>query len=103
MSQESLDDPIKFRAGSLKEAATKLDSVHLGVINIIELARKGLTQMLQRPMTDNDKIAIYKRYLVGDLSEGAARVLLGDELDLLEEDIDTLREATEDDTTDYLV
>jgi hypothetical protein len=103
MSQESLDDPIKFRAGPLKEAATNLDSVHLGVINIIELARKGQTQMLQRPMTDNDKIAIYKRYSVGNLSEGAARVLLGDELDLLEEDIDTLREATEDDTTDYLV
>jgi len=43
MSQESLDDTIKFRAGPLKEAATELDSVHLGGINISELAHvRGL-------------------------------------------------------------
>jgi len=69
MSQESLDDTIKFRAGPLKEAATELDSVHLGGINISELAREGLTQMLQRSMTDDDKIAIYERYSAGDLSK----------------------------------
>ena len=103
MSQESLDDTIKFRAGPLKEAATELDSVHLGGINISELAREGLTQMLQRSMTDDDKIAIYERYSAGDLSEDAARVLLGDELDFLEEDIDAFREAATDDTSDYLV
>lgn len=103
MSQESLDDTIKFRAGPLKEAATELDSVHLGGINISELAREGLTQMLRRTMTDDDKIAIYERYSAGDLSEDAARVLLGEEFDLLQEDIDAFREATEDDTSDYLV
>jgi len=64
MSQESLDDTIKFRAGPLKEAATELDSVHLGGINISELAREGLTQMLQRSMTDDDKIAIYERAIL---------------------------------------
>ena len=42
MSQKSLDDTIKFRAGPLKEAATELDSVHLGGINISRLAREGL-------------------------------------------------------------
>jgi hypothetical protein len=46
-SQESLDETIKFRAGPLKEAATELDSVHLGGINISELAREGLTQILR--------------------------------------------------------
>jgi hypothetical protein len=103
MSQESLDDTIKFRAGPLKEAANELDSVHLGGINISELAREGLTQMLRRAMTDDDKIAIYERCSAGDLSEDAARVLLGDEFDLLEEDIDAFREAAKDDTSDYLV
>jgi hypothetical protein len=103
MSQESFDDTIKFRAGPLKEAATELDSVHLGGINISELAREGLTQMLRRTMTDDDKIAIYERYSAGDLSEEAARVLLGEEFDLLQEDIDAFREATENDTSDYLV
>jgi hypothetical protein len=103
MSQESLDDTIKFRAGPLKEAAAELDSVHLGGINISELAREGLTQMLRRTMTDDDKIAIYERYSTGNLSEEAARVLLGDKFDLLREDIDAFREAAEDDTTDNLV
>jgi len=103
MSQKSLDDTIKFRAGPLKEAATELDSVHLGGINISELAREGLSQMLRRSMTDDDKIAIYERYSAGDLSEDATRVLLGDEFDMLQEDIEAFREAVEDDTSDYLV
>jgi hypothetical protein len=103
MSQKSLDDSIKFRAGPLKEAATELDSVHLGGINISELAREGLSQMLRRSMTEDDKIAVYERYSAGDLSEDAARVLLGDEFDMLQEDIEAFREAVDDDTSDYLV
>lgn len=103
MSQESLNNTIKFRAGPLKEAANELDSVHLGGINISELAREGLTQMLRRAMTDDDKVAIYERYSAGKLSEDAARVLLGNEFDLLQEDIDAFREATEGDTSDHLV
>jgi hypothetical protein len=83
MSQESLNDTITFDAVPLKEAATKLDSVHLGGINITELAREGLTQMLRRSLTDDDRITIYERYSTGDLSEDAARVLLGDKSDLL--------------------
>jgi hypothetical protein len=54
-------------------------------------------------MTDDDKIAIYERYSADDLSEDAARVLLGEEFDLLQEDIDAFREAATDDTSDYLV
>ena len=103
MSQESLDDTIKFRAGPLKEAATELESVHLGGINISALAREGLSQMLRRSMTDDDKVAIYERYSTGELSEDATRVLLGDEFDLLQEDIDAFREAAEDDTSEYLI
>ncbi len=103
MSQESLDETIKFRAGPLKEAATELDTVHLGGINLSELAREGLTEMLRRTMTDEDKIAIYERYSDGDLSEDVAQVLLGDEFSLLTDDIDAFRKATEDDTSDYPV
>jgi len=62
-----------------------------------------LTRMLQRTMTDGDKIAIYERYSAGELSEDAARVLLGDEFDLLQEDIDAFREAAKDDTSNYLI
>lgn len=59
--------------------------------------------MLRRTMTDEDKIAIYERYSDGDLSEDATHVLLGDEFDLLQEDIDAFREAVGYDTSDYLV
>jgi tRNA U55 pseudouridine synthase TruB len=103
MSQESLDDNIKFRAGPLKQAAGELDAVHLGGINISELAREGLTEMLRRTITDEDMITIYERYSDGDLSEDAARVLLGEEFDQLQADIDTFRDAAEDDTSDYVI
>lgn len=103
MSQESLDDTIKFRAGPLKEAASELDAVHLGGINISALAREGLTEMLRRTMTDDDRIAIYERYADGEVSEDAARVLLGDAFDLLQEDIEAFQEAATDDTADFRV
>lgn len=103
MSQGSLDESIKFRAGSLKEAAAQLDAVHLGGINVSELAREGLTEMLRRTMTDEDKIKIYERFASGETSEDAARLLLGEEFDLLQEDIDEFRAAVEADISQSLV
>lgn len=102
MSQSSYDDTIKFRAGTLKEAANELDSIHLGGINISELARAGLTEMLRRTMTDEDKIALYEHYKEGEISEEAARLLLGDEFDMLEEEIEEFAAAAEEDTSGYL-
>ena len=103
MSQGSYDDTIKFRAGALKEAAGELDAIHLGGINISELARAGLADMLRRTMTDEDKITLYERYKAGEISEGATRLLLGEEFDLLQEDIEEFAAAAEDDTSQYLV
>lgn len=102
MSQSSYDDTIKFRAGTLKEAANELDSIHLGGINISELARAGLTEMLRRTMTDEDKIALYEHYKEDEISEAATRLLLGDEFDMLEEDIEEFAAAAEEDTSQYL-
>ncbi|MEE6210315.1 hypothetical protein U3A55_09120 [Salarchaeum sp. III] len=103
MSQGSYDDTIKFRAGALKEAAGELDSIHLGGINISELARTGLTDMLRRAMTDEDKIALYENYKAGEVSEEATRLLLGDEFELLQEDIEEFSAAADEDTSQYLV
>lgn len=103
MSQGSYDDTIKFRAGVLKEAADELDSIHLGGINISELARTGLTEMLRRTMTDEDKIALYEHYKTGDISEEATLLLLGDEFDLLREDVKAFAAAADEDTSQYLV
>lgn len=103
MSQGSYDDTIKFRAGALKEAAGELDTIHLGGINISELARAGLTDMLRRTMTDEDKIALYERYKADEISKEATRLLLGEEFDLLQEDIEEFAGAAKDDTSQYLV
>jgi len=103
MSQGSYDDTIKFRAGALKEAAGEPDAIHLGGINISELARAGLADMLRRSMTDEDKITLYERYKAGEISEEATRLLLGEEFDLLQEDIEEFAAAAEDDTSQYLV
>lgn len=102
MGRESADDSIEVLAGDLKEAATALDDVQQGGIDIGELARDGLSKMLRRSMTDEDRIAIVERYQAGGLSEDAAQVLLRDELDLLEGDIDEFGEAVEYETSQYL-
>jgi len=103
MSKESYEDTIKFRAGPLKEAATALDTVHLGGINISELAREGLTEMLHRSMTDEDKIGIYEQYKRDELSEDATRLLLGNDFELIQEDTEAFRSAAAEDTSQYLI
>jgi hypothetical protein len=103
MSHGSYDDTIKFRAGALKEAAGELNAIHLGGINVSELARAGLAEMLRRTMTDEDKITLYERYKADEISEDATRLLLGEEFDLLQEDIEEFAAAAEDDTSQYLV
>ena len=103
MSEGAYDDTIKFRAGSIKEAAHALDEVRLGGVNISELARAGLTEMLRRSMSDEDKIRVYEQYRNGGMSEDAARVLLGEEFDLMQDDIEAFRDAVEAiDTSEYL-
>jgi len=59
--------------------------------------------MLRRSMTDEDKITLYERYKAGGISEEATRLLLGEEFDLLQEDIEEFAAAAEDDTSQYLV
>ena len=103
MSGNSYDETVKFRAGPVKEAAESLDAIHLGGINVSELAREGLAQMLRESMSDEDKQAIYERYRDDEISEAATRLLLGKEFELLEEDIAEFRRAVTDDTEQYLV
>lgn len=102
MSGSRYDDTIQFRAGAEKEAATLLDEVHVGGINLSELAREGLIDMLRRVLTDEDRIAIYERYDRGEIDEAVARVLLGDDIDHLAEEEAAFRHAMERDTSSYL-
>lgn len=77
---------IQFRAGREKEAAEPLDDIHIGGVNISELARVGLTEMLRRSLTDEDKITIYERYDRGEIDE----------------EREAFRKATERDTSSFL-
>jgi hypothetical protein len=54
-------------------------------------------------MIDEDKITIYERHKADKLSEEATRLLLGEEFDLLQEDIEAFAAAAEDDTSQYLI
>lgn len=103
MSGESYDDAIKFRAGPVKEAAQQLDKVHLGGVNVSELAREGLMEMLQRTMTDEDKIEVYEQYKADEISEEAVKLLLGEEFEKLQADVADVRAAVEEDSDEYLV
>lgn len=99
MSSPSYNETIQFRAGSEKSAAELLDSIHVGGINTSELAREGLKEMLRRVLTDDDKIRLYEQYTAGEVDEEVIRLLLGDELDAMQEDAADFDEAMELDTS----
>lgn len=81
MRHSSYDQTIQFRAGAEKEAAELLDEIHLGGVNMSELARTGLVEMLRRSLDERDQIAVYERYSRGEIDEDVARVLLGEKID----------------------
>ena len=102
MSGSSYDKTIQFRAGAEKEAAKLLDEVHIGGVNVSELARTGLVEMLRRSLDEQDEIAIYERYSRGEIDEDVARVLLGEKIDQMEAEKDAFESAMERDTSAFL-
>lgn len=102
MSGSSYDKTIQFRAGAEKEAAELLDEIHIGGVNVSELARVGLTEMLRRTLDEQDEIEIYEQYSRGEIDEDVARVLLGEKIDALEEERDAFETAVERDTSAFL-
>lgn len=102
MTGSSYDNTIQFRAGSEKEAAELLDEVHIGGVNVSELARTGLVEMLRRSLDEQDEIAVYERYSRGEIEEDVARVLLGEKIDQMEAEKDAFESAVERDTSTFL-
>jgi len=102
MSGSSYDNTIQFRAGAEKEAAELLDEIHIGGVNVSELARTGLIEMLRRSLDEQDEIAVYERYSRGELDEDVARVLLGEKLDQMDAEQDAFESAMERDTSAFI-
>jgi len=102
MSQGSYDDTIKFR-GRAERGGWRARCDPSRRDQYQRTRPSGLADMLRRSMTDEDKITLYERYKAGEISEEATRLLLGEEFDLLQEDIEEFAAAAEDDTSQYLV
>lgn len=102
MSGSSYDKTIQFRAGAEKEAAELLDEIHIGGVNVSELARTGLIEMLRRSLDEQDEIAVYERYSRGEIDEDVARILLGEKIDRMEAEKDAFESAMERDTSTFL-
>jgi hypothetical protein len=103
MSGSHYDKTIQFRAGAEKEAAELLDEIHIGGVNVSELARVGLVEMLRQSLDEQDEIAVYERYSRGEISEDVARVLLGEKIERMEEEKASFETAMERDTAEFLV
>lgn len=102
MSESGYDETIQFRVGAEKEAAELLDEIHLGGVNVSELARVGLVEMLRQSLDERDEIAVYERYSRDEIDEETARVLLGEKLDRMEEERVSFEAATERDTSEFV-
>lgn len=102
MSNSDYDNTIQFRAGPEKEAAELVDEIHIGGVNVSELARVGLAEMLRRTLDEQDEITIYERYSRGEIDEETARVLLGEKLDRINEETEAFEAATNRDTSTFI-
>lgn len=102
MSGSSFDEMIQFRAGPEKKAAEHLDEIHVGGINMSELARVGLVEMLRRTLDEQDEIEIYERYSRGEIDEETARVLLGETVDHVEAELEAFESAMDRDSASFL-
>lgn len=99
MTDSNYDEIIQFRAGPEKAAADLLDEIHVGGINVSELARAGLVAMLRRVMTADDETAVYVRYSRGEIDAEVAQVLLGEKLHRM--DLETTDEETDIDPSSF--
>ena len=95
------NDKIQFRGEAEKQATQVVDELRLGGINVSELAREGLKEKLREALSDEEKIAVYRRYEDGEISEDVARTLLGDALDEIEREQAAFEDAMELDRTGF--
>lgn len=102
MSGSNYDKTIQFRAGAEKEAAELLNEIHIGGVNVSELARVGLAEMLRRTLDEQDEIKIYELYSRGEIDEEVARVLLGEKIETMEEEKEAFEAAMERETSSFL-
>lgn len=93
------NDKIQFRGEAEKEASQIVDEMRLGGINISELARQGLQQMLRETLSEEEKIELHQQYKQGEISEEVAQILIGDALEEIKREREAFEDAMELDTS----
>lgn len=93
---------IQFRGQEVGEAVDHLKELRIEGINVSKLAREGLKDKLQEVTTGDEKATIFGMYQRGEIDEDVARVFLGEHLDTMADDVEEIRAATNDDTSDLL-
>jgi hypothetical protein len=76
--------------------------LYIGSMNVSELSRTELIEMLRWSLDEQDEIAIYEQYSHNEIDEDVARVLLGDKIDQMEAEKDAFESALVRDTSAFL-
>jgi hypothetical protein len=79
-----------------------LDELHIGSVNVSELARTGLIEMLRRSLDEQDEIVVYERHSRGEIDEDVARILLGEKIKQMVAEKEAFESALGRDTTTFL-
>lgn len=85
-----------FLAENVDILAEMIDEMRFGGVNVSELARQGLREMLRRTLSDEDRIRLHQRYKAGEIDEDAVR--LGNALDEIEQERAAFENAMDLDT-----
>lgn len=93
---------VQFRGQEVGEAVNHLKELRIEGINVSKLAREGLKDKLQEVTTGDEKATIFGMYQRGEIDEDVARVFLGEHLDTMAADVEEIRAAINDDTSDLV-
>lgn len=93
---------VQFRGQEVGEAVAHLKELRIEGLNVSKLAREGLKDKLQEVTTGDEKATIFGMYQRGEIDEDVARVFLGEHLDTMAADVEEIRAAINDDTSDLV-
>ncbi|MDS0220137.1 hypothetical protein NDI54_02105 [Haloarcula sp. S1AR25-5A] len=95
-------DAVRFRPKEVGEALETLESLRVEGLNTSKLAREGLRALLPEVTKAEEKLAVWNQFRAGEISEDAARVLLGDEFETMQAEAEQMEAAVADDTSDLV-
>ncbi len=96
------EDTVQFRSPAIKEVLDSIGEIRVGGLNESEVGRTAMEKLIPEILSEDEKKQLYGMYERGEISEEAAEVALGDELDDMKEMRADTEEMAADDTSRYL-